>query len=120
MQVPSSQGSTSSEPREPGPRPPIHGVKAPRLLLARKVGEAPPEFQHLRAFGKCVGNVIFWLQRIRDPGFCSDYKYKFSGFCSSQNAHQHQGSREIDGSTFSFELRFWHNFVPDMHDFSEK
>ncbi len=22
--------------------------------------------------------------------------------------------------TFSFELRFWHNFVPDMHDSSEK
>ena len=21
--------------------------------------------------------------------------------------------------TFSFELRFWHNFVPDMHDSSE-
>ena len=59
MQVPSSQGSTSSEPREPGPRPPIHGVKAPRLLLARKVGEAPPEFQHSFCNFACVWKMCW-------------------------------------------------------------
>ena len=51
MQVPSSQGSTSSEPREPGPRPPIHGVKMPRLLLA--------EFQYSFCNFACVWKMCW-------------------------------------------------------------
>ena len=41
MQVPSSQGSTSSE---PGPRPPILGVKAPPAFAGAVGPEATPEF----------------------------------------------------------------------------
>ena len=82
MQVPSSQGSTSSE---PGPRPPIHGVKAPpRLLLARKAGEGPAPGRILREFGKLFATSFFGYKGFGILDFAPNIGTNFLAFVAAK------------------------------------